>query len=217
MYRVTVPPRIRQSSRRLFHAMHPTRPLHWSPRAQQGTLGHRVERSLLLPFCPLLHHISLSFSLFLSSPASLYHWRFQFRCHWRRHGAYGRMCPRHQRQATGDQIRSSRITVSYQEQAMKAPYRARQFFKTVRQQVHHFKVDVIAVISVCDSIQILQTARVLRFVQFLGCRHVERDATRGQIGTYIWKQTSYRLLSNNHSSQHTSASDLDSCFKAILS
>ena len=27
---------------------------------------------------------------------------------------------------------------------MKAPYRVRHFFKTVLQQVHHFKVDVIA-------------------------------------------------------------------------
>ena len=30
------------------------------------------------------------------------------------------------------------------EQAMKAPSRVRQFFKTVLQEVHHFKVDVIA-------------------------------------------------------------------------
>ena len=32
----------------------------------------------------------------------------------------------------------------HHEQTMKAPYRVRQCFKTLLQQVHHFKVDVIA-------------------------------------------------------------------------
>ena len=32
----------------------------------------------------------------------------------------------------------------HHEQVTKAPYRVRQFFKTVLQQVHHFMVDVIA-------------------------------------------------------------------------
>ena len=32
----------------------------------------------------------------------------------------------------------------HHEHAMKAPSRVRQFFKTVLQQVHHFKVDVLA-------------------------------------------------------------------------
>ena len=52
-------------------------------------------------------------------------------------------------EATGDQIRrwhTLRCCVCHlhHEQVMKAPYRVRQFFNTVIQQVHHFMVDVIA-------------------------------------------------------------------------
>ena len=42
----------------------------------------------------------------------------------------------------------------------------------------------------CGSTQILQKALVPRFVQFFGCCYVERDATWGQHGTPMWKQTS---------------------------
>ena len=70
VYRVTVPPRIRQSSCRLFslHAPHVPCTEALGPSTElSGTVERSLFASMLLP-C-----FSLSFSLFLSSPLCLYH------------------------------------------------------------------------------------------------------------------------------------------------
>ena len=78
----------------------------------------------------------------------------------------------------------------HHEQAMKAPYRVRKFFAKVLKGgttllgwCHCWRCQ-------CGNIQILQEAGVPRSVQLLGCRHVERDAARGQHGPPMWEQTS---------------------------
>ena len=83
---------------------------------------------------------------------------------------------------TRSSLQRLRCCVCYlqHEQAKKAPYRVRQFFANVLKKVQHCRVDVIAGDAKCGSIQELQEAGVPRSVQLLGCRHVERDATRGQ-------------------------------------
>ena len=62
----------------------------------------------------------------------------------------------------------------HHERAMKSPLRVRQFFKTVLQQVHHFKVDVIAGDANAAAYKYfkLQEAAIPRFVHFFGCHHV---------------------------------------------
>ena len=79
----------------------------------------------------------------------------------------------------------------HHEQAMKTPYCVRQFFakvlNTLQGWCHCWSCQ-------CGSIQILQEAEVPRSVQLLGCRHVKRDAAKGQHGPPIWEQTSYWLF-----------------------
>ena len=69
----------------------------------------------------------------------------------------------------------------------------------------------------CSSIQILQKSGVPRSAQFFSFHYVERDATWGQYGTSIWKQTEYWWLKQYSFSQLCSAGDLDCCFVAFLS
>ena len=60
---------------------------------------------------------------------------------------------------------------------MKPPDSVRECFKTVLQQVCHFKVDVIAGDANAAAYKVLQKTRVPRSVQFLSCFHAQRDAT----------------------------------------
>ena len=65
----------------------------------------------------------------------------------------------------------------HHEQAMKSPLCVRQFFRTVLQQVHHFKVDVIVGDANAAAYKYLKKQQYKRFVQFFGCCYVEKEAT----------------------------------------
>ena len=63
------------------------------------------------------------------------------------------------------------------KQTMTASAATQQFFKTVLQQVHHFKTDVIAGDVNTTACRYYKKASIPRSVQFISCRYVERDAT----------------------------------------
>ena len=125
------------------------------------------------------------------------HWRQWLQHYWEQFRASSQMHSRHQGQATGDQIRSSKTTVL----CMPSPRAGNEVTfacSTVFQnstsastplqgRCHCWRCQ-------CGSIQIHQKAAAPRFVQFFGCWNVKRDATWKQHGTPIWKQISYWLL-----------------------
>ena len=76
------------------------------------------------------------------------------------------------RERTADQRLRCCVWCLHHEQAMKAPSRVRQFFKTVLQQMCHFKIDVIAGDAQCRSMQVLQKVRstkISTIPQLLSC------------------------------------------------
>ena len=89
--------------------------------------------------------------------------------------------------------------------AMKSPAAVRQFFKTVLQQVCHFKVDVIAGDANAAAHKYYKKPGVPRSVRLLSCRHTERDATRGQATTSL-PYVPYQCLQSSarFQSQHAS-------------
>ena len=103
------------------------------------------------------------------------------------------------------------------KQAMTAPATVRQFFKTVLQQVQHFKVDVIA----GDA----KYAAAYRYY-----KNVYQDLYNSSVAVML-RETQREVITgcpfesrrhadyyhNNHFSQIRSATDLDCCFMAILS
>ena len=100
---------------------------------------------------------------------------------------------------------------------MKAPYRVRQFFGTVHQKVHHFKVDVIpgdangAAYKYYEKqeYQDLYNSSVAVML-----REMQREVNTGRPF-----ETRYHIdfFTYDHFSQFRSASDLDRFFMAILS
>ena len=63
-----------------------------------------------------------------------------------------------------------------------------------------------------------QEARVPRLVQFLGCRHVVRNATKGHnLGRPFESRLHIEYFTDSHLSQLRSPNDLDCCFMAVLS
>ena len=65
----------------------------------------------------------------------------------------------------------------HHERAMCALAAVRQFFKTVLQQVCHFKVDVIAADATATAYKYYKRQAYQDLHNFLSCRYVERDAT----------------------------------------
>ena len=105
----------------------------------------------------------------------------------------------------------------HHKQGMKAPYRVRQFYKTVLQQVHHLKVDVIAGDANAPAYkyyknqeyQVLFNSSVAVML-----REMQREFNTGRP---LERRLHIDFNTNNHFSQLRSASDLDCCFMAILS
>ena len=104
----------------------------------------------------------------------------------------------------------------HHERAMNAPASLRQFFKTVLQQVHHFKVDVIAGDDNAaayknykrQEYQDLHNSSVAIML-----REMQREVNTGRP---FESRLHIDYFSDNPSSQLSSASDLDCCFMAIL-
>ena len=133
-----------------------------------------------------------------------------------------KMHSRHQGEVTSDQIRSPKLRCCvchiHHEQALKAPYRVRQFFKTVLRQVHNNRVDVIA----GDA-----TAAAYRYYK----RQEEQDLHNSSVAVMLREMqrevnTGRRYACRLHIDYHTnqlsfsqlsSADDLDCCFMAMLS
>ena len=62
----------------------------------------------------------------------------------------------------------------HHEQALRAPHRVRQVFAQALKKVQHHRVDVVVGGATAAAYRYQQEARVPRFVQVLGCRHVKR-------------------------------------------
>ena len=125
------------------------------------------------------------------------------------------MYSRHQGEAVGDQIRSTKTTVLCMPSPPRAGYAGNLSCSTVLRnstsKSRSFEGRCHCWRCQCGSKQILQKAGVPRCAQFFSCRHVVRDATWGQYGMTIWKQTIMLHYSiNNYFSQLRSASDLES-------
>ena len=93
----------------------------------------------------------------------------------------------------------------------------RKFFKTVLQQVHHIKVDVIAGDANAAAYRYYKRQEY-QYLYNSSVAVMLRDAARGQHGdTHV--KADFRLIfyHNQHFSQLRSANDLDCCFMAILS
>ena len=108
-------------------------------------------------------------------------------------------------------------SVTHHEQAMKAPSRVRQFFKTVLQQVHHFKVDVIAGDANAAAYKYFRKQQYQDLYNSsvaVLLREMQREVNEGRPLESRLHIDSY---TNNHFSQLSSASALDCCFMAILS
>ena len=100
---------------------------------------------------------------------------------------------------------------------MNAPASVRQFFKTVLQQVHHLKVDVIA----GDA-----NAATYKYYKPQECQDLHNSSVAIMLKEMQREVNSGRPFESkhnvhystfNHSSQLSSASDLDCCCMAILS
>ena len=105
----------------------------------------------------------------------------------------------------------------HHERAMNAPVSVKQFTKTVLQQVHHFEVDVIAgdanaAAYKYNKRQENQDLHSLSVAIML--REMRREDNAGRP---FESRLHIDCSTNNHSSQRSSASDLDCCFMAILS
>ena len=92
---------------------------------------------------------------------------------------------------------------------MKSPLRVRQFFKTVLQQVHHFKVDVIAGDANAAAYKYIKKQQhqdVYNSSIAVKLREMQREVNTGRPFESRLHLDSY---TNNHFSQLSSASDLD--------
>ena len=97
----------------------------------------------------------------------------------------------------------------HHEQAMKSLLHVRQFFKTVLQQVHYFKVDVIAGDANAATYKYFkkhQYQDVYHSSIAVRLRKMQREVFRGRPFESRLQTDSY---TNNHFSQLISASDLD--------
>ena len=93
----------------------------------------------------------------------------------------------------------------------------KQFIKTVLQQVHHLNVDVIA--GDANAAQYKYNKRqenqdLHSLSVAIMLREMRREVNRGRP---FESRLHIDCSTNNHSSQRSSASDLDCCFMAILS
>ena len=97
----------------------------------------------------------------------------------------------------------------HHDQAMKSPLRVRQFFKTVLQQVHHFKVDVIAGDANAAAYKYFKKQQYQDLYNSsvaIMLRKMQREVNEGRSFESRIHLDSYI---NNHFSQLGSASDLD--------
>ena len=110
-----------------------------------------------------------------------------------------------------------RIRHLQHKQAMTAPATVRLFSKTVLQQVHHFKVDVIAgdATTAAHSYYRKQTYQDLDNSSVaVMLREMQREVNEGRP---FEGRLHIDYYHNKHSFQISSASDLDCCLMAILS
>ena len=97
----------------------------------------------------------------------------------------------------------------HHEQAMKSPLRVRQFFKTVLQQVHHFKVDVVAGDANAAAYKYLRKQQyqdVYHSSIAVRLRKMQREVNTGRP---FESRLHMDYYTNNHFSQLSSTSDLD--------
>ena len=105
----------------------------------------------------------------------------------------------------------------HHEQAMKSPLRVRQFFKTMLQHVHNFKVDVIAGDANAAAYKYFKKQQYQDLYNSsvaVMLREMQREVNEGRPFESRLHLDSH---THNHFSQLISASDLDCCFMAILS
>ena len=105
----------------------------------------------------------------------------------------------------------------HHERAMNAPVSAQQIVKTVLQQVHHLKFDVIVgdangAAYKYNKRQENQDLHSLSVAIML--REMRREVNAGRT---LESTLHIDYSTNNHSSQRSSVSDLDCCFMAFLS
>ena len=136
------------------------------------------------------------------------HWHFGVRCancgrqrlryYWGPFWAYSKMHQWDSQEAAGDQVWSSKIKVV----CMPSPPQVGNEVTCCCSTIYQNNTSTFVSLQgwshcgrrQCCSIQVLQKSGVTRSVRFLSCRHAYRDATRGQCGTPIWKQTSHWLF-----------------------
>ena len=99
---------------------------------------------------------------------------------------------------------------------MTAPGSVRKFFKKVVQQVHRFKVDVIAGDANAAAHKYFRKQEYQDLYNSsvaIMLREIQCEANEGQP---IESRLHIDCCNNNHSFHISSASDLDCCFMAIL-
>ena len=100
---------------------------------------------------------------------------------------------------------------------MKALYRVRHFFRTVPQQIHRFKVDVIAGDANAAAYKYYKKQEYRDLYSSsvaVILREMQREVNTGRP---FESRLDLDVYTNNHYSQLRSASDLDCCFMAVLS
>ena len=131
------------------------------------------------------------------------------------------MHSRHHIEATGDQIRSSKTTVlcvhSPPRAGNEVTFACSTVFKTVLQQVHHFKVDVIAGdanAAAYKNFKKQQYQDLYNSSVAVMLREMQREVNTGRP---FERRLHNDYYTNIHFSKLSSANDLDCCFMAILS
>ena len=105
----------------------------------------------------------------------------------------------------------------HHEQAMKAPYRVRQFFGTVLQKVDRFKVDVIAGDANAAAWKYYKQQEYQDVYNSSAAVMLREMQSEDHTGHPSESRLHIDYYTDNHFSQLRSASDLDCCFMAILS
>ena len=105
----------------------------------------------------------------------------------------------------------------HHKRAMNAPGSVRQFFKTMLQHVHNFKVDVIAGDANAAAYKYFQKHQYQDLYNSsvaIMLREMQREVSAGRP---FESRLHMDYFYNNHSVNISSASDLDRCFMALLS